>query len=379
MWAWRADEEAVAKAEKALAEAEKAKEEAEKDLQDYKEEQAHNLILKRLEEQIKALEEQKKLLDKQKDLINKEIDAISKQIAAYEKESKARQQHIQDLIDQNEKEKEAWEDHYEALKEQYDQQLEALEAEKKAAEERKKQAQKEYDDWMDRWKDIQKSIEEPARDISDILNDIAKYGTPAMAAQVDRVTDLLRELGYVLEDVTAGSGYNPDDGWGGGDNTIGDTGMTRREIIDRMLANGQAYATADPEEQKRLYQENQYLGSLIGAHYQGGQWDIFDYGPDGATVKPGAYDDDWGSYGNGIRAASLADLQNDGWDNYATEHGIYSTTRNYETSYNTTGATTTTTYNDDHSITMNGVKIGSDMVQKPLSQALQIIGLNMGT
>ena len=48
--------------------------------------------------------------------------ALSKQIAAYEKESKARQELIQNLIDQKEREKEAWENHYEALKEQYSQQ-----------------------------------------------------------------------------------------------------------------------------------------------------------------------------------------------------------------------------------------------------------------
>ncbi|NBI67612.1 phage tail tape measure protein [Pseudoflavonifractor sp. 60] len=375
VWAWRADEEAVAKAEKALAEAEKAKEEAEKDLQDYKEEQAHNLILKRLEEQIKALEEQKKLLDKQKDLINKEIDAINKQISAFEKESKARQDHLQNLIDQNEREKEAWEDHYEALKEQYNQQLDALEAEKKAAEARKKQAQQEYDDWMDRWDDIRKSIEAPARDLSDILNDIARYGTPAMATQVDRVTELLRELGYVLDDVTAGSGYDPDDSWGNGG-----SGMTRREIIDQMLANGQAYANASPAEQARLYEENQRLGALIGAHYENGQWDIFDYGPHGATVKPGVYDDDWNSgYRSGVRSMSLEDLENDGWDTYAAQNGIYSTTRSYETSYNTTGGTATTSSVDDHSITMNGVTIGSSMVHRPLSETLQLVGLHMGT
>lgn len=91
-----------------------------------------------------------------------------------------------------------------------------LEAEKKAAEERKKQAEKQYDDWMDTWRDIQKSIEEPARDLSEILNDIARYGTPAMADQVDRVTELLRDLGYAIEGVTGGGGFDSDDNWNGG-------------------------------------------------------------------------------------------------------------------------------------------------------------------
>ena len=382
VWAWRADEEAVAKAEKALADAEKAKEEAERDLQDYKEEQAHKQIVKRLEEQIRALEEQKKLLDKQKELIQKQIDALSKQISAFEKESKARQDFIQGLIDQNEKEKKAWEDHYEALKEQYSQQLDALEQEKKAAEARKKEAEKQYDQWMDTWKDIQKSIETPARDISEILNDIAKYGTPAMAGQVDRVTELLRQLGYALEDVTGG-GYDPDGGnWGGGS---GDEGMSRREIIDRMLANARAYQGASEAEQKELYLENQRLGAQIGAQWDDAtnQWDIFDYSGPVVTVKPGAYGDDESEYSlKPLRAPTLAELENDEWARSKAKYG-YLTGDDYAAarSYVHAPVSQTTTSIDDHSqhMTINGLKVGSDTAQKPLSEILQLVSLNMGT
>lgn len=375
-WAWRADEEAVAKAEKALADAEKAKEEAEKDLQDYKEEQAHKQIVKRLEEQIKALEDQKKLLDKQKDLINKQIDALNKQIKAYERESQARQEYIQDLIDRKEEEKKSWEDHYEALKEQYNDQLSALEHEKKLADERKKQAEKQYDDWMDTWKDIQKSIEAPARDLSDILNDIAKYGTPAMADQVDRVTDLLRDLGYAIEGVTGGGGYNPDDGWNGGSDG---SDMSREEIIDRMIDNAYAWERAASQaERDRLMAENQRLGAMIGANYDpdSGRWDIFDYSGGQITVKPWAY----GGYSSqGLTAYSPGD--NDGWEDTKAQYGILSA-EDYAPvrppvapGYNPV----TNTYSDNHSITMNGVTIGSSMVQRPLSDTLRLIGLNMGT
>lgn len=382
VWAWRADEEAVAKAEKALAEAEKAKEEAEKDLQDYKEEQAHNQIVKRLEEQIKALEEQKKLLDKQKDLINKQIDAISKQISAYEKESRARQDYIQNLIDQKEAEKKAWEDHYEALKEQYSGQLEALEAEKKAAEERKKLAEQQYDDWMDTWKDIQKSIETPARDLSEILNDIAKYGTPAMASQVDRVTELLRDLGYAIEDVTNSGGYEPGDDWGGG----AEEGMSRREIIDRMLENHlRAKQTTDRDELLRLQQDNEWLGAMIGAKkdYSSGQWDIFDYSGGTVTVRPGAYSDSWngGYIGQPLTAYRLGD--DDGWETTKALNGIISssdyTASRAAASYATYSTAGDTVYNNDHSVTINGMKVGSDTVNYPLSQILNLVGLNMGT
>ena len=38
-----------------------------------------------------------------------------------------------------------------------------------------------------------------------------------------------------------------------------------------------------------------------------------------------------------------------------------------------------TTYNDDHSVTFNGVTIGTNMLQRPLVDTLQLVGLNMGT
>ncbi len=427
VWAWRADEEAVAKAEKALAEAEKAKEEAEKELQDYKEEQAHKLILKRLEEQIKtleeqkkSLEEQKKLVDRQKELLNKQIDAINKQISAinkqieaYERESSARQKLIQDLIDRSEQEKKAWEDHYADLKDQYSQQLELLEAEKKSAEERKKAAEKQYDDWMDTWEDIRKSIETPARDISDILNDIARYGTPAMAGQVDRVTELLRQLGYAIDDVVSGGGYDPDGGgdWGGssaggneGGSSGGDVDPFRRQVIDQMLANARQWAsTSDETVRKNLERQNQELGMQIGANYSqaSGMWDIFDYDANGnPSVKPGAYSASWGGYGvqaasaysapdtdayirqYGVRALTLEELQNDGWGERKAANG-YLTSDDYAAarSYVDSSVSQTTTTIDDHSqhMTINGLKLGSDMLQRPLSDVFTLFPLYMGT
>lgn len=427
VWAWRADEEAVAKAEKALAEAEKAKEEAEKELQDYKEEQAHKLILKRLEEQIKtleeqkkSLEEQKKLVDRQKELLNKQIDAINKQISAinkqieaYERESSARQKLIQDLIDRSEQEKKAWEDHYADLKDQYSQQLELLEAEKKSAEERKKAAEKQYDDWMDTWEDIRKSIETPARDINDILNDIARYGTPAMAGQVDRVTELLRQLGYAIDDVVSGGGYDPDGGgdWGGssaggneGGSSGGDVDPFRRQVIDQMLANARQWAsTSDETVRKNLERQNQELGMQIGANYSpaSGTWDIFDYDANGnPSVKPGAYSASWGGYGvqaasaysapdtdayirqYGVRALTLEELQNDGWGERKAANG-YLTSDDYALARDYTArmspASQSTTYKDDHSITINGMKVGSDMLQRPLSDVFTLFPLYMGT
>ncbi len=291
VWAWRADEKAVADAEQAVKDAEKAKEEAEKDLQDFKEEQAHKQIVKRLEEQIKALEKQKELINRQIDLLQKQNDAVQGQIDTYRKESEARQEHIELLIQQTERQKEAWEQHYERLKKEQKEQLELLEEQKKAAE-------KQYDQWMDTWKDIRDSIEEPSRDIADILNDIARYGTPAMAGQIDRVTDLLDKLGVSLEgfDPGHGGGFDPGDYEPGKPDVPLYDGMTRREVIDQMLENGMRYANSrDPDEREYLMNENQRLGALIGAIYNSanGTWDIFDYSSGHAKPRPGVYEEDW--------------------------------------------------------------------------------------
>ncbi len=231
---------------------------------------------------------------------------------------------------------------------------------------------------MDTWKDIQKSIETPARDLSEILNDIARYGTPAMADQVDRVTELLRDLGYAIEDVTNGGGFDPDDGGNGGSG--GQEGMSRQEIIDQMIANAYAWEAATSKaERDRLMAENQRLGAMIGANYDpaSGKWDIFDYSDGQITARPWAYWDDYS--GRGVSSPSLYSLENDDYSRYKREYGLLSTSDlapvrpAVAPGYNPV----TNTY-DDHSITVNGVTIGTSMLQRPLSETLGLIGLNMG-
>lgn len=62
---------------------------------------------------------------------------------------------------------------------------------------------KEYADLEAEWEAIKKAIEEPGRDIAEILNDIATIGTPAMKEQVDNITSLLGKLGYDIAVVGA--------------------------------------------------------------------------------------------------------------------------------------------------------------------------------
>lgn len=105
--------------------------------------------------------------------------------------------------------------------------------------------------------------------------------------------------------------------------------------------------------------------------------DIFDYSDGQITARPWAYWDDYS--GRGVSSPSLYSLENDDYSRYKREYGLLSTSDlapvrpAVAPGYNPV----TNTY-DDHSITVNGVTIGTSMLQRPLSETLGLIGLNMG-
>ena len=276
VWAWRPDDQAIQEAEDALEDAEQAKEDAEQELEDLKEQQAHDKIIGLLEDQIEALEKQKEQIEAQIDIYEKESEArqdyLKDQIDLWEKEQEAIEDYYNALIERNEDEIEAWEDYYEAKKEQYDDDIAFWENEIK-------DLQAKYDEWSERWDDIQDAMTDDVRSIEEILADIAKYGTPAMKEQVDNIVDLLREMGVALGD------FNTD--VGGGDS--GGSASDVLDIINQMLANGKKYENALTQTEKDYYMGlNQQLGASIGAQFDPstGRWNIFDYGPGGATLKP---------------------------------------------------------------------------------------------
>lgn len=268
VWGWRADEQAIQDAEDALEDAEQAKEDAEKELEDLKEQQAHDKIISNLEDQIKALEKQKELINKQIDAYEKESEArqdyIQDQIDYWEKEKEAQEEHYNDLIEANQKEIEAWEEYYEKRKEAYDDDIEFWGNKVKTL-------QEQYDAWAERWSDIQDSMTEDVRSIEEILSDIAKYGTPEMKAQVDNITDLLRDMGVALGDFNS----SIDSGQAGGG------GQNDQNIIDQMKQNAQKWwdATLRGDKETADYYDklNYQLGTSIGAHrdHNGVWWDKY--------------------------------------------------------------------------------------------------------
>ena len=271
VWAWRPDDQAIQDAEDALEDAEQAKEDAEQELEDLKEQQAHDKIVGLLEDQIEALEKQKEQIEAQIEIYEKESEArqdyLKDQIEYWEKEKEAQEDYYNDLIDAHEKEIEAIQDHYEALKAQYDDEIEFWEN-------RIDELQNKYDEWMERWEDIQDAIQEPARSIAEILDDIAKYGTPAMRDEINNIVDLLEEMGVALGDFNS-SIDNP----GSGGNT-GGGGSSYQDIVDQMRENALAWQDAmdrgDQNAADYYYGLNQSLGASIGATFNPGSGKWYD-------------------------------------------------------------------------------------------------------
>lgn len=95
----------------------------------------------------------------------------------------------QDELDEAEKD---WKEYQEEL---------AYQKEIREMERRKKAINDQYDELEKSWKKITQSMQQPARKISDILDDIAKNGTPQMKAQIGNVNKLLGDLGNYIKGV----------------------------------------------------------------------------------------------------------------------------------------------------------------------------------
>ena len=143
-WEWGANAKNVKDAQEAL-------KNAQKDLSDFRNDLAHN-------EAVRAIEDKKTAIQAAYDFIVTEI--------------KNRQNSIDAQYDATERD----------IKRQ------------------KSQINSAYDALTSQWQMIGASMEVPARSITDILNDIATYGTPQMKTQIENVNLLLSQLGLYLSD-----------------------------------------------------------------------------------------------------------------------------------------------------------------------------------
>ena len=338
------------------------------------------------------------------ELEEQKIEDLEKQIEALERESQARQDFFNDQLDMWEDEKEAWEEHYndlieknneeiklledryDFLKSQYDEEIEFWTT-------KVKELQSSYDAWAERWGDIQDSLTEDVRSLEEILADIAMYGAPELQAQIGNITDLLKDMGVSLGDFNSSIGDS-----GSGGNTGG-----YHDIIDQMRENGQKWWEAknrgDTAEAEYYFKLNQQLGAQIpGITFNpgSGEW----YWPDGTPL----YDNGGLAVGKGIMvkdveepelvlspeqtkkfftmpvlAQDVLNQSTNDYDRYMQDMGVmYGTNRDLAPDTRMEARTTNNVDNRDYSRStyINGVELGDNMLDRPLSEILSLLGIH---
>ena len=198
-WEWGANAKNVKDAQEAL-------KNAQKDLSDFRDDLAYN-------EAIRAIEDKKNALQTAYDFIVEQI--------------KSRQS---------------------AIDAQYD-------ATERDIKRQKSQINSAYDELTSQWQMIGASMEKPARSITEILNDIAHYGTPQMKAQIENINSLLAALGGYLtdflgvdsagvlgDDFTSSGTFSPGDSGSGnwGSATQPDLRDIAKQVIQGYWGNGSA-------------------------------------------------------------------------------------------------------------------------------------------
>lgn len=108
-----------------------------------------------------------------------------------------------------------------------------------------------YDRIEQGWKQITDSMQEPVRDITSILDDIAKNGTPKMQQNVDRVNNILASI----------KDFNGDTG------TRGKSSSKTEAAIAQMKENSSKWSSANSYQKAMLNLANKGIASMIGATY----------------------------------------------------------------------------------------------------------------
>lgn len=289
--------------------AEEARKEAQQEVIDSLEEQinayeaAFDYVAKKAQEEIDALEEQKQAIqdkyDAQIEALQETNDELEDQIAmekALDALAKARQTKVMvykdgrfQYVNDIEKVSEAQAD-LESLKreQQLQEEIENLEdlrdAEIDSIEEQIKyweKYEKEYSEATQHYTDEQnKLLAEQVLGI-DLEGENWEKRLGNLEDYISEYEDLLGRLEEAQEDLN--KPLEPGSGGSNGTNEDGEElydGMTYREVLEEMVANARRWTEATSQSEKDYWhRQNDYLGKLIGAHYDDktGKWDVLDY------------------------------------------------------------------------------------------------------
>lgn len=268
--------------------------------------------------------------------------------------------------------------------------------EQKAAIQAQKDAlQEAFDAYKEGWDLIVKSIEKPTGDLAALFAELETNGTEAMQSQADNISSLLSalELGffYGIGDVTGNANSGIGDVTTAASSGIGDvtgaasSGIT--EVVNR--ANAFLESVKQAENNAKAAEAAKSTSSSSGGGGGGGG------GTGSTTGSKGG-----GSTGGNTKSSTLEDAKK----GLSTVASLYTatteavnhaigvlTSANTSTIANTdylkkmdTSGTITTSYkssnntinNSGNNTYINGVKIGSDMLTKPLNSVLSTLSLH---
>lgn len=229
----------------------------------------------------------------------------------------------------------------------YNREIDALQA-------RKDRLDARYDALEAEWDKILKSLEAPARDISEVLYEIATNGTPEMKAQVEAITVLLGQLGIKIgKAVDIGTGAHDDNGEPSGAN-----------------GHGIPYSKAFLPNPKSPFAYKQLDGeTFIG----------FDNG--GIARKKGllakATESDEVVLSPDMANKILSPTSNAQFTTFVDKLGLlFGISKSMPFSPTVSRANESTVYNSGGNVYIAGVKVGSDMLHRPFSEVISTLSLH---
>lgn len=334
------------------------------------------------EQQNKLEEKQLAMLERQRELeaamgertVRRLEDGVWKWVAdeskvksaqdAYNEAKKDVEDYIDELayeaaLDKLDKQKDAISKEYDALKDQIEAQKKAIKAQ--------------YEAFEQEWKDIQKSLEEPTKDIAAVLNDLATSGIPEFASVVEAVTALLGGMGVDVG--TVGTGRTA----GNRIVKVQSNGKAPKGLTvgDQVVTEGGTYqitaVNEDGTYQSKLVNADQTTLNYKGTYDKVNTYDSGGFAGLAGLMLKGTNEPET-VLPPEITRAIIQPNRGAEFREFVNSLGLLLGDGGIVSGF-TAGAKSVTTNNMGGNTYINGVKIGSDMMDKPLSETLAALSI----
>lgn len=129
-----------------------------------------------------------------------------------------------------------------------------------------------YDAIEEEWDTILKSLQEPTRDIADILDDLAQNGTARMKEQVDNINGLLGKLGDYINGTISGGAFLEEGNGGGSGGGGGGGGSFRDYSGDTTDYSKKMMESTSWDEFNHWAAQRENKANAQGIDISGGTW-----------------------------------------------------------------------------------------------------------